>query len=219
MKKIIKTLTFLTIILSSTFISNAQGTFKGTIKYKISAEGRELSAQEKAQMPSEQIIYFSNPYSKADNISAMGGTSSISNSETGEIIILIDMMGQKIAFKGEKNDTTEEKEIEPVVKDLEESKTILGYKCKKYEIIIEGGTKMEAYITEDIDAEDPLLSNFKNIKGFMLEYSSSNEADEDLILNYVATEVKKGKIKKSVFKIPAGYEVKTLEDLKNMMGG
>ena len=53
MKNILKSLTFIVLFSIVSISSFAQDTFEGTIKYKISFEGRELSAQEKAQMPSE----------------------------------------------------------------------------------------------------------------------------------------------------------------------
>ncbi len=218
MRKNIKTLFAITLMSVFSFAALSQTPFSGIIKYKISTEGRELSAQEKAQMPSEQTLYISGSLIKTENITAMGGVSTIVDTATGSTILLYDMMGQKIAFKGEKNDTTEEKLLEPEIKELDESKTILGYKCKKYEIKLENGT-IEAFITNDIDVKDPMLSSMKGIKGFMMEFSQTSKEDEDLILNYIVTEINKGKVKKSIFKIPKGYEVKTFEDLQNMMGG
>lgn len=219
MKNILRSLSFIFLFSIVSIGSFAQDTFEGTIKYKISFEGRELSAQEKAQMPSEQIIYYKGPLIKTDNITAMGGVSTIVDSETKTNIILYDMMGQKMAFKGQDTSSTEEKQLTPKVTALEESKTILGYKCKKYELVFEEGFTIEAYITEEIDAKDPVLSNVKDIKGFMLEFTQTSKEDEDIIVNYTVTEVSKAKVKKTIFNIPAGYEVKTMEDLKNMMGG
>ena len=57
-----KQFTIILLLLSSA-LSYAGGdkdgdSFSGTIKFKISAEGREVTPNEQAQMPSEQVYYF-----------------------------------------------------------------------------------------------------------------------------------------------------------------
>ncbi|MFH2094584.1 MAG: DUF4412 domain-containing protein [Bacteroidota bacterium] len=219
MKKIINysAVILLICIYSASF---AQNTFEGSITFKISTEGRDLTSQEKAQMPSEQILQFKGPKSRIDINTPMGSVVTISDADTKENIVLFDMMGQQLAVKSTKEEN--EKALadmpKPEVNDLGESKEIAGYSCKKYEIKSENSV-MTAYITDAIDATDPQLSNVEGLKGVILEYSVLASEDDELILIYTATEVKKAKLKKTLFVVPSGYQELTPEEFRNMLGG
>jgi len=223
MKKLTNILFILTIILSTVSV-NAQKKakpFSGVISFNIAFEGRELEPTEKAQMPTEIKTYYKDNMIRTDQISAMGSVSSISNTETNESTVLFDMMGQKMAVKSTKKEFDESiKDLKYEVTFTDETKTILGYKCKKAVVKDDKGTEMIVYYTEDINIKNPNANNpaFMGIKGVALEYTQPT-ADEELTLHLTAKEVKKSKVKKTMFAVPSGYKVITKEEFKSMIGG
>ncbi|GAB4300257.1 MAG: hypothetical protein Kow0068_23580 [Marinilabiliales bacterium] len=194
--------------------------FQGYIKYKITSEGRELSATEKAQMPSELIVYYKEGKSRQEMVTAMGNIVTISDSETKETIMLIDMMGNKLAIKTskEENEKALAEMKEPEINYLNETKEIAGYTCKKAEIKTEQG-EITAYLTEDIKVKNANWNSYKGLNGIMLEYTANSNQDEDLILIFTAVEVKSTKVNSSMFTIPAGYEEVSSEEARSMFGG
>lgn len=213
---------FALIILSALLINvvPAQDFFEGTIKYKITYEGRELTATEKAQMPTEQTVYYKGGQARTDMVTAMGTVTTLSNSETKETVLLLDMMGNKMAVKTTKEET--EKAMtelpEPVINKLEETKEIAGYKCTKTEITVENNT-ITSYTTNDLNVKDANWQSYKGLTGVMLEYSVNNAQDEELIMTFTATEIAKSKIKPKLFEVPADFQIMTQDEFKSMLGG
>lgn len=194
--------------------------FEGYIKYKITYEGRELSASEKAQMPSEMTMYYKEGQSRQEMVTAMGTIVTISDSETKETVMLIDMMGSKIAIKSTKEDN--EKALaemeDPEINYIEETKDVAGYTCKKTEVKTDQG-QITAYVTEDLKVKNANWNSYKNLKGVMLEYTANSKQDEDLTLVFTATEVKSSKVKKTMFVVPSDFQVVSPEEAKTMFGG
>jgi len=224
MRRLTSILFILTLILSTVSV-NAQKKakpFTGTISFNIAFEGRELEPSEKAQMPTEIKTYYGKDNMiRTDQITAMGSVSTISNTKTNESTVLFDMMGQKMAVKSTKKEYDESiKDLKYDVTFTDETKIILGYKCKKATVKDKDGKEMIVYYTEDLNVKNPNANNpaFKEIKGIALEYTQAT-ADEELTLHLTAKEVKKGKIKKSMFTIPSGYKTITKEEFKSMIGG
>ncbi len=207
-----KQFTIILLLLSST-LSFAGGdkdgdSFNGTVKFKVSAEGREITPTEQAGMPSEKVYYFLDKMVREDNISPMGSMNTIINSDTKEMILLLEQMGQKyhMTISGEDMKKAEEKmkdtaEVKPVYELLDGTKTIAGYACKKAKMTADE-TTLEFYYTEDIKAEQ---KEFKDAPGFVL-YFEAPMPDDDLYIVYQATEVITKKPKKKAFSIPNDYE-------------
>lgn len=182
--------------------------FTGTIKFKITAEGREITPTEQSQMPSESITYYRDNLMRNDNVMPMVSVFTIMNTETKEMILLLDQMGQKmhLTISSEDMKKAEEKmkdstETKPEYKLLEGTKTIAGYTCKKAEIV-DGEDKMVIYYTEDIVVEQ---KEFKDAPGFVMSYTI-DIPDDELYLTYQVTEVSTKKPKKSLFVIPNDYD-------------
>ncbi len=215
-------LVFIAISIVSTVTAQKKAkTFAGTISFDIKFEGRELEPTEKAQMPTQIKMMYSGVQSRSEQISAMGTVASITNSETMASIVLFDMMGQKMAIKSTKEETEKAMSelAEATIEYSEETKTIAGYKCKKAEVT-QDGKVATVYYTEEINIPNPNASNpmFKGIKGVLLEYTQPT-GDEELTMKMTAKEVKKGKIKKAMFTVPAGYQELSKEEFKSMIGG
>jgi GLPGLI family protein len=194
------------------------GGFSGTVKYKITYEGREISAQEQAQMPSEIVEYHLNNMTRKDMVTPMYSVITILNNETQETILLIDAMGRKFYIKksGEevkaamaKNDSANAK---PEVKMLDGTKTIAGYVCKKAELV-SGEETTTVFYTDAIAAVN---QEYKEIPGYPMYYSSKIPQMEELVMVGEATSVDTKKPSKKLFEIPSDYEEMTPEMAKQM---
>ena len=182
--------------------------FSGTIKYKITAEGREVTSQEQVNLPTESTLYYRDNMLRMDQVMPMMSMSSIINMDTEETVLLFDQMGQKMhmsitAEEGKKakekmeiNDTTKSEYI-----FLEGTKTIAGYTCKKAKIV-DGENEVTVYYTEDIQVEQ---KEFKNAPGLIMSYVTEIPGD-DLYLEIQVVEILTKKPKKSLFTIPNDYD-------------
>lgn len=221
MKKLTIILSAVLVLVSSyAFSGGKDGEFNGTIKYKISAEGREITPTEQSQMPSEIVEYHLGNMVRKDIVSPMYTITTIINNDTKETIMLFDMMGQKTYVKKSGEEVKEAKakmkdsvETKPEVKLLDATKTIAGYTCKKAEII-DGETTVTVFYSEDIKANS---EDFEDIPGFPLHYTTNVPQDEELTLVYEATEISNKKPKKKMFAIPSDYEEMS-DEMKKQFG-
>ncbi len=218
--KNIKLLAATLLLVSLSFSAFADG-FTGSIKYKISAEGRELTPQEQSQMATELNMHYRDNMMMQENVSPMASYYTIVNNTTLETTILFDMMGQKLyttidgaVMKAKKDSLKGDKK--PEIKLLDGTKTIAGYACKKAEVTSGEGDKkvtITVYYTEDIKAEN---EQFEELPGYPLEYTIPIPGDE-LELVYRASEVSTKKPKKKLFKIPSDFE-EMPEQMRKQMG-
>ena len=226
MKTIFK-LMCVTLALLVSFSVSAQKkekTFAGIIKYSISYE--DLDPQYKGQVPTDMITYVKDGKIRMDQVSPMYTMGAITL-EDGSAIVLIDVMGQKLATqqtkediekaKAEAKESGDIKDSEPVVKATDETKTIAGYKCTKYEITTDGET-MEVFVTEEINMPENYYENsqVKGVKGVPMEYTMSANG---LNMTMTAKEVKKGGVNNSMFMITDDYQKLSAEEFAKMLGG
>src|SRR6478735_1868662 len=131
-----------------------------------------------AMFPKSISVYFKNEFSRFEMHSAMGNTISIGNSIKKDIIVMTDMMGQKIAVKQTEADLKKKEEemkkegVYPTftVTQSKETKMIAGYLCKKAIIsyTVNGETeKLNCYYTEALPQMTGGDNNpaFKQING------------------------------------------------------
>lgn len=209
-------LTFL-IITAFSIQSFGQKNFEGTVTFKITyGELPPEMAGYESMLPSESITKIKNGNSKTTQTTAMGTNITISD-KTGNVTILMNMMGQKFAIK-ESVDKEKDATTIPIITYVDETKEIAGYTCKKAELkFADADEIMVVYYTEEIVAttSNSQLS-VDGLKGFMMEYSINNQGIEMIIS---ASTVTKEKISDAEFTIPADYEVITKEDFQKMMSG
>lgn len=211
----------LVVSLSGCSIFNGGGsdkTFEGYIKYSVDYEG-EIDEQTRAQLPTSIKEYFKGTKSRKDQESAMYSISQISHYDKKQVTVLMDMMGQKIAFKQNEEDMKESMEKMDSLKITEtsETKEILDYTCKKLEIE-KDGDYYDFYVTDEITVEgNPYwATQYKNIDGVLMQYTAEQQG---MVMTYTAEEVVEEKVKASKFTIPNDYELKSAEELKSMFGG
>jgi len=202
--------------------------FQGTITYKITYEGRELTTQEETQMPNKKIAYYVASEEIEKQISPMGSYFTVINHETNDFTIVINQMGQAMYGQWNKDAKSDSAKAadKPDIKmeKLEGSKTIAGYKCKKANITIKNKKgdvqKILVYYTEDIKA--PYPDEDFDIGGIVLQSEillGDEDDDEALTQITTAIEVKKGKVKKKEYAIPAGATKIEKEKFMQMLGG
>lgn len=194
--------------------------FVGSISYTVTNQG-DVDATVAAQLPTEIIMYYNGPKTRIEQKTSMGSAIIISNAETKEQIVLIDMMGQKMALKSTKEET--ENSIAQMPKaDVvvgTETKTIAGYTCKKVDFTQDGKTST-IWVTEDIKLNNVNWQTpYKDVNGVMMEYSQITGQDGDISMLITAKEVKKEKVKDAMFTVPTGYQEMSMAEFKKMMGG
>lgn len=217
MKKLILAFVAIAIALPSL----AQKNFEGTIKYALTYEDlpAEMAAME-AMLPDEMITIIKGEKSRLEQSMGMGMSSvTITDMKKGSGVLLMDMMGKKMAMEMtkeefEKMDKKNASKKEPEFKYMDETKEIAGYKCKKAVVVVEGAGEMEVYYTEDLPSG--ANKQFEGLKGFPLEYKI---AQGPMKIKVTAESVKMEKVDKKLFEIPDGYDKMTFEEFQKSMGG
>lgn len=210
MKKLSLILAFLT-----SSILFAQNDFEGLIQFEMKYENLsdEIKPME-SMLPKSISIEVKENMSKTITPNAMGGeTTILSNSESGETITLMNMMGMKYAIKSNSND--KKPEDKPEVELVDETKEILGYTCKKAIITDKDGNETEIFYSEELN-DVSFSGNVEGINGFPMETIISQEM---FTMIQTASKIEKKKIKKIKLEVPSEFEVKTLEELQKIMGG
>lgn len=199
---------------------NAQD-FKGTIEYEI--EYQDLADEMKAHegmFPTWMTIEIDGDQTRVTQPNAMGEpTVVLTDKKSGESIVLMDLMGQKLAIKSTKEDSHQEKKEAEEQSNIEyikgETKEISGYECKKAIIKTEDGGEAVIYYTEDLPNVD-VSDQAQGIKGFPMEMMVVTDMMTTITR---VNSIQEGKVEKIKMVVPEGYDLKTKEEFKQMFGG
>jgi GLPGLI family protein len=200
----------------------AQKTFSGIVTYKISYEGGELTPEQQAQSPNQQILTIATGKInkiKSEIKTPMGGFSFITDYDANTISVMIDMMGRKLATT--RPDTGKKDTTKVTYTTLDGSKTIAGYKCKKVQAVSDKDTLI-IYVTDDINVpniNERLImgsSGFPDLTGLVMEFSIP--AKDDMSVKYKVEKVEPKKTKKKDFRIPNDYTVKPPKEFAKSLG-
>ncbi|HRE75910.1 MAG TPA: DUF4412 domain-containing protein [Flavobacteriales bacterium] len=190
--------------------------YEGKISYSMTYEDLPAELENYASMlPKEMTMYIKGEQSRTEQASGMGTTITIVDKKKKEICILMDMMGAKTAYKGstdEMKDTTVK--AKPEIKVTEETREIAGKKCSKVEITYPGEDAEVVWVTKDMPSG--LTRGFESLDGFPMEYTIKRSGMTILL---TVTAVAEQKVSAEYFKVPDGYTVKPMSEMKNMMGG
>lgn len=210
--------TFLTLV---TFSLKAQLT-EGHVAYKIDCVSDNPDMQMAVTMlqGSTMEIYFNEGLTRSEmKMGTMMSISTLTNEKTGDFLMLMSGMVGKNAILTTLDDINKEKAETPEMEVtlVDETKTIMGYVCKKAIMTSEDGLESVFWYTEEIKVASKGQSYLnEKVPGFPLEYEINNAG---LKMVLTVTEIEK-KIKKAGdlfdFKIPEGYKQMTLEQLKGM---
>lgn len=218
MKKVLGICMMLTFLATTTLAQ----TTEAKITYSIEMESDDPNMAMALPMleGSTMSIAFKDQMSRVEmNMGGMMNTTTITDGDSGKSLTLMSGMMGKIATETEVADLdTDSEDVD--VEFSSETKSILGYKCKKAVVTDEEGNEIEFWYTEELKpaATDGKYMNGQ-VPGASLEFSIINP---QMSMTMTATDVKK-KVDnaKEMFsmKIPAGYEVKTTEELEQMGQG
>jgi hypothetical protein len=213
-----KQLITLYILLCNAIVGNAQQSLnEGTVEYKLTYTNLTEQMKEiQSTLPSKVTIYFKNNQFKTEMLMAQGEMNVLFDEGKKEMIMLMDMMGQKMKikitedqFKEKQKAAFEAQGIKNVeVKATKEIKTIAGYACTKQIVSYEMDGKKEStfcYVTDKLPSSSMLSDNpiYAGIKGFMMEYSTSQQG---MTIIMVAEKVNPESISEKVFTTPEGYK-------------
>lgn len=225
MKKLLLKLSFvaiLTSIVGYNAIGQSKKPFEGTIVYSLNFDEAGLDPASASMLQGrEMTISIKGDKSRMEMDMGMMKTSTIADNKTGNVVTLMDIMGQKMALKMTKEEVEKQRNDgnvkAPTIKYTDETKEIAGYKCKKAIAVLEEGEELAVYYTDEIPSNGANPNNqFKGLNGFPLEYQASQNGLKMLV---TAKSVKLGKVDDSKFKIPSDYKEVTQEELQKMFGG
>lgn len=165
-------------------------------------------------------IMFHADYAKVAMDLGIMNTTAITKESNKEGLVLMDMMGMKIAVPmTEKDFDKEEDEGEVTVRETGKSKKVAGFTCKQAFVTNEDGQEFEIWYTPDIKpANQSTDYSYEGVDGFPLEMHINQDGME---MHMEATSVSQKQLSKADFsmEIPDGYQEMSMEDLERMGGG
>ncbi|MEO7530556.1 MAG: hypothetical protein ABIS69_04065 [Sediminibacterium sp.] len=209
MKIFFTSLTF--ILLASLHVCAQRVVADCTITYAISTEegsaDKDITESLKA---STKTVYIKGNDSRTDLVSPSFTQSLLYNKTTGNAVILREIGNNKYMTKLDNAKwITENKKYEGMSVSLSsgETKTILGYECKKAVIQMKDGSAYTLfYATAIVPSVKEFEYQFKDIPGFVLEFESQ-ETDSKKI-KYTATKINLSPVQASRFDVPtSGYRL------------
>lgn len=194
---------------------------EGTITYTMdfSSDNPDMAMGISMMQGSKMMLAFMPGASRTEiTMGTFGTISTVADEKSGNILMLMDMMGMKNAVK------TSQKEMQAETKKAadntkveltNETKDISGYKCKKAIVTTEDGQKVDVWYTEQIQAYTQGQQYFNNqIPGMPMAFSANANG---MTVNFNVTSIEKTADKsKFTMTIPAGYTEKTYADMKKM---
>jgi len=230
MKKIL-----LSVLVCSFALTNLSTVFgqitEAIISYEVNMESEDEMVQQQLAMMSGSTMKmsFQDKNFRVDMDMGMMKNSTISNGKSDKTLMLLEIMGMKMAVPMSKEDIDnakdeEESEKEPTIERTNETKTIAGYECTKIIITDEDGLETIMYVTDKIKPANN-KNKFSNdkINGFPLYMEiEQNKGGMEMTMTMSAVKVETKIKDKSLFdtKIPEGYDEKTMKEIEALgMGG
>lgn len=215
MKRSLLTLTLILGFIGLNTSLFAQKDFEGKIEYKI--EFNDLPAEMQgmeAMLPNSMTTYIKGSKSRVEQSGGMTGTNIIlTDSKNSEVTMLLNMMGQKMAIVQTPEEIKQSQEASKKVKVevLDETKSILGYKCKRAKVFTpESEVPFYMYFTEEIPNAS---AQFTEVPGMPMEYSIE---EQGMKMKFIASNVVKEKVSSKLFEIPADYPKMTSLEVQEM---
>ena len=177
-----------------------------TVTYTVSQSG---ASENSGLAASSKIVYIKGMYSRSDLISPSFSQSIIYNQNSGTAVILRTVSQNKYITNLDAPQWQRQNEMyEGMQLSLAaDTKTILGYECKKAVATLKSGSTYTIWYATSIKPSVPEIPfQFKNVPGFVLEYESAAGKSSNKII-YTATKINLTPLPASVFTIPtSGYK-------------
>ena len=211
MKKLLVLL--LTVFSLSTFAQDKISEGVIIMKQKIESDDPTVQAQLAMMGEMTSTTYFKKGKSRSE----------VSNQMSGDITVIIDqdiqemlmlMDGPMGKLYGKKSTNLTEEELKKVtVTEIDETKTILGYKSKRYDLVVKDQgveTTIKFYMTDAIEIQTQQTALYGGkLKGMpMYMEMEMNQMGMEMIMKFEVVEVKKESVDDSKFDmaIPEGYK-------------
>jgi GLPGLI family protein len=193
-----------------TAMSQARVVADCTVTYAISTDETSNKDVNESLKASTKTVYIRGNESRSDLVSPSFTQSLIYSKTTGSAVILREFGNNKFMTKLDaKTWATENKKYDGMTVSLAtgETKTILGYECKKAVIQLKDGSAFTLfYATAIVPSVKEFEYQFKDIPGFVMEFESQ-EAESKKI-RYTATKINLSPVQASRFDIPtSGYRL------------
>ena len=197
-------------------IGLAQGDFEGTVKYAITYKDlpEEMKAME-SMLPKDLMIHIKGNKSRVEQNQMMGKNVIVSDTDQKNGFMEMEMAGQKLRINISTEEFNQKSNQMPNIEYFDDTKTIVGYPCKKAIMNDESGQlSMTVFYTEKIT--NKAQTEFVGLKGFPLQYSMKQQ---NITMEMTATEINKESVSDDIFNKSSGYKDITQADLQKMMGG
>lgn len=205
--------TFLFLIIAFNSPLSAQSNFEGKIIFTISYA--DMPAEMTAMLPKDMTIYIKGNKSKVEQNQMMGKQVVVSDLGQQNGFMEMNISGQKIRINISTAEFKQEAEQMTNIEYLNETKTIVGYPCKKAIMKDETGQMtMTVFYTEKIN--NKAQTKFVGLKGFPLQYTMTQQ---NMTLEMTASEISKESVSDAIFNKSEGYKEMSQADLQKMMGG
>jgi GLPGLI family protein len=181
-----------------------------TVTYQISLEDSNLNKDVKlALQNSSKIVYIKGNDSRVDLNSPSLLQSVIYDKTNGSAVILREFGSNKFMTKLTSNEwRLANKQYDGLtIHFVNESKTILGYECKKAVLILKDSSVFNIYYATTIaPSVREFEYQFKDVPGFVLEFDVKEQGAS--IVRYKATKINLSPVQASKFDIPtSGYRL------------
>lgn len=184
-----------------------------TMKVTMSSENEQVSASLAMIGDLTATTHFKDDKSRTEMSSPMTGTNiNIVDNTAKTMLVLMEnpMLGKK--FLKSEIKTPDEENLDISVTENGETKTILDYECKGYDIVVKKDgmeTKMTMFVTDKIKAPNQNSASFADkIDGFpLLAIVSVNQQGMPITTTAEVTEIKIESVDDSLFDltVPEGY--------------
>lgn len=187
---------------------------EGTLVYTISVQTGSKEPQMADMFDgASTTVYLKGGQSRSDMVTALGTSTTIYDSRSGNGVVLKEYSGQKLLIKMNRNNWQEKnRKYEGINFTLtNETKVIAGYNCKKAIAKLKDGTSFTVYYTPELTTENKEYDyQFRTLPGLALEYES---VVGTLHIKYTASKVNFDPVTVQKFAIPqTGYREMTYEE-------
>jgi|TARA_B100001750_G_scaffold244215_1_gene261065 hypothetical protein len=216
---------FFTTFTSALPIENA---FEGSLRFNVSFTGGDMEdrAQVAMMVPESYKLYIKGNKTKVHMRGGMIGLMMgdvVIDGSTGRGFVISHMNDTAYEISADPN---LKERVPPVILDEEELITIAGYECKKYKVVRNnpsGAMIQYMWVTNEIqmDLATSLGSTLKDsmpfwtegLSGFPLKITTSFPGTP-MSMTLTVTEVNRQRVDPSIFAVPAGYAIESLDTRK-----
>mgnify|MGYP001803433661 CR=1 FL=1 len=212
------TILLIALFLTASFQGWAQDFKQAKISYDVEMDAEDMDPQAAMMMKDmKMVIAFQDEGTRMEMNMEMVNVVTIINSNENKGVVLMDMMGMKMATPIEDLEKMQEEqggeEEMPEIRETGKTKKIAGYTCHQVFVKAEDSKEeIEMWVAKEFVANDAAsMYSAKGLQGFPLEMDMDQDGAK---MHLIATEVSTKKLNKDMFnpEVPDGYTI-------NNMGG